>query len=65
MDELFELGHKNASCDSARLLMADAIALFHLGRKREVKQRILKALAFSVGVFSPVYLRAASLAEKV
>lgn len=44
---------------SARLCLADAIALYDAGNKEAAKLRALKSLAYSVGILSPVYRRAA------
>ena len=44
---------------SARLCLADAIALFDAGDFDTAKARALKSLAYSVGVFHPAYKAAA------
>jgi hypothetical protein len=44
---------------SARLCLADAIALYDADEMDAAKERALKSLAYSVGVFHPVYVRSA------
>lgn len=45
---------------SARLCLADAIALFDAGDLVAAKARALKSLSYSVGVFHPDYAKAAA-----
>ena len=45
---------------SARLCLADAVALHDAGDFQAAKQRALRSLKFSVGVFHPDFRRAAT-----
>lgn len=45
---------------SARLCLADAIALYDAGNYEAAKVRALKSLAYSVGIFHPAYRKAAA-----
>jgi hypothetical protein len=44
---------------SARLCLADAVALFDAGDLIAARRRALRSLQFSVGVFHPEFVRAA------
>jgi hypothetical protein len=44
---------------SARLCLADAVALFDAGKLTLAKERALKSIAYSVGICHPDYERAA------
>jgi len=43
---------------SARLCLADAVALYDKGEFTYARSRAVKSLAYSVGIFHPVYKRA-------
>ena len=45
---------------SARLCLADAIALYDAGNYDAAKVRALKSLSYSVGIFHPAYRKAAA-----
>lgn len=44
---------------SARLCLADAVRLFDSGDIEAARQRAVKSLAYSVGIFHPSYQKAA------
>lgn len=48
---------------SARLCLEDAVALYDRGDHDHARQRALKSLQYSVGIFHPAY-KAAAAAER-
>ena len=52
------VGNGAAMESSARLCLADAIALQAKGKLTEARNRAVKSLQYSVGVFHPDYRRA-------
>jgi hypothetical protein len=58
---LIVLARKHLTSDpSARLCMERAIECYDQGDLRSAKEQALKSLAYSVGKFSPVYLKASA-----
>jgi len=54
------VGAISANESSARLCLADAVALYDAGFIIEAKRRALYSLAYSLGKFSRVYVRASA-----
>lgn len=52
------LATEHCNSDSARLCLADAIALVNKNDYENATQRAVKSLAYSVGIFHPDYKRA-------
>lgn len=58
-NEAIILARKNATNDSARLCLTDAVNLQAAGKLEDAKRRALDSLKHSVGVFHADYRRAA------
>lgn len=64
-NKVIVLARYYVACDpstesSARLCLADAVALYDAGFLTEAKARALKSLAYSVGTFHRDYVRASA-----
>lgn len=57
-NQIITLARKHLDGDSARLCLSDAIELFDKGEYAAARERALKSLSFSVGVFHTDYKRA-------
>lgn len=58
INKVLILARKYANCDSSRLCLADAIKLNSNGHLIAAKQRALKSLSHSIGIFHKDYVRA-------